>query len=240
MKFRDITRRWRRAAPYDPLASLYDRHWGYEFAQAAKASLGSYLLPHLPRGGTVLDLCCGTGLILAHLDQCGFRAHGVDESAKMLAMARRNAPEARLQQADMAEFRLRRRFDAAVSFYNSLNHARSAEHLCAVMCNVANHLADNGLFLFDYVSPDAFESGWEWCEQVHERDNIWTLDYTFDKSSGQATCLVNQTGRIRQTCFAPHQIREALNASRLVIVSETPMQGTAPAGGRHLVLARKQ
>ena len=40
---------------------------------------------------TVLDLCCGTGLMSAALARLGYQVTGVDDSLPMLARARRRA-----------------------------------------------------------------------------------------------------------------------------------------------------
>lgn len=229
---------WRsRGASYDAVASLYDRHWGNEFSAAAKAAFDAHLLPRLSRGASVLDLCCGTGLILAHLEQLGFAACGVDESAKMLAIARPNAPRARLLHDDMATFDAGSQFDAAVSFYNSLNHARSVQHLRGTLVNVANHLTPGGFFLFDYVSPEGFETAWEWREKIDGESQ--EVRYAYDKSSGHAICVVDQRHEIRQIAIPVGEMGDALRAAGLTMLLDAPMTGASPAG-RQLVLARKQ
>ncbi len=126
-----------------------------------------------------------------------------------------------------------------LSLYNSVNHARSLEHLRATLVNVARHLSAGGFFLFDYVLPEAFESGWEWSEQMEAADRAWTLQYRYEKSSGQATCLINQSETIRQLAFEPHQISAALQAATLEVVRETSIESSVPNGGRKLVLAKK-
>jgi len=226
-------------APYDPIASVYDLHWGAGFSAVAKAAVSCHLPGRLPPGSAVLDLCCGTGLMLAHLQALGYRAYGVDESARMLEAASRNAPDAVLVHADMADFRFEGQFDAVLWFYNSLNHARSYPHLCTTLANVAAHLSPAAVLMFDYVLPEAFEKEWEWCESFQIRDRAWTLDYRFDRSTGHATCLVNQRDAIRQTAFTPQQITQAISAAGLHVLQELPMTGSEPSGLRNLVLAAK-
>src|SRR5947207_618314 len=138
-------------AAYDPIASLYDQCWGEDFAGFAQDAFRTHLAEMLRVPAAMLDLCCGTGLLIAHLNSLGHRVYGVDESSGMLEIAAKNAPQARLQQADMADFHWDTRFDAVVCLYNSVNHTRSAEHLQCVMANVATHLRPAGLFLFDYA-----------------------------------------------------------------------------------------
>src|SRR5579863_5830052 len=133
------------STPYDTIASVYDEYWGNEFAEFAQGAFQAHLAGVLPRHAAVLDLCCGTGLLIAHLDTLGYRMSGVDESPKMLEIARRHTGHAQFQRADMAAFQWGAPFDAVVCFYNSVNHTRSLEHLDAALANVARHLGPGGL-----------------------------------------------------------------------------------------------
>jgi SAM-dependent methyltransferase len=227
-------------ASYDSIASLYDRHWGHDFAALATRAIDTHLVPKLSAGSRVLDLCCGTGLVLAHLNSLGFKAYGVDESANMLAVAGRNAPQATLLHADMGEFSCHVQFDAAVSYYNSLNHARSLDHLQATLTNLARHLKPDGRFLFDYVTPEAFETAWEWREELASEDGPLALQYSYQPSSGSATCRINEQESIRQISFTPRQLREGLKAAGMSVVFEAAMSGANPTRGRRLVLSKKQ
>jgi demethylmenaquinone methyltransferase/2-methoxy-6-polyprenyl-1,4-benzoquinol methylase len=73
---------------FAPLGPSYDR-------VGAALSLGQdplwrqFLVSRLPPGGHVLDVATGTGLVAAELVRRGFEVTGVDQSAEMLAVARR-------------------------------------------------------------------------------------------------------------------------------------------------------
>jgi demethylmenaquinone methyltransferase / 2-methoxy-6-polyprenyl-1,4-benzoquinol methylase len=73
---------------FAPLGPMYDR-------VGAALSLGQdplgrrFLVSRLPRGGHVLDVATGTGLVAAELLRRGFRVTGVDLSPEMLAVAHR-------------------------------------------------------------------------------------------------------------------------------------------------------
>jgi demethylmenaquinone methyltransferase/2-methoxy-6-polyprenyl-1,4-benzoquinol methylase len=72
---------------FAPLGPTYDR-------VGAALSLGQdplwrrFLVSGLPRGGHVLDVATGTGLVAAELLRQGFGVTGVDQSPEMLAVAR--------------------------------------------------------------------------------------------------------------------------------------------------------
>jgi demethylmenaquinone methyltransferase / 2-methoxy-6-polyprenyl-1,4-benzoquinol methylase len=73
---------------FAPLGPTYDR-------VGAALSLGQdplwrrFLVSRLPRGGHVLDVATGTGLVAAELLRQEFGVTGVDQSPEMLAVARR-------------------------------------------------------------------------------------------------------------------------------------------------------
>jgi demethylmenaquinone methyltransferase/2-methoxy-6-polyprenyl-1,4-benzoquinol methylase len=73
---------------FAPLGPTYDR-------VGAALSLGQdprgrrFLVTRLPRGGHVLDVATGTGLVAAELLRRGFEVTGVDLSPEMLAVAHR-------------------------------------------------------------------------------------------------------------------------------------------------------
>jgi demethylmenaquinone methyltransferase/2-methoxy-6-polyprenyl-1,4-benzoquinol methylase len=73
---------------FAPLGPTYDR-------VGAALSLGQdrlarrFLVSRLPRGGHVLDVATGTGLVAVELLRQGFRVTGVDLSPEMLAVAHR-------------------------------------------------------------------------------------------------------------------------------------------------------
>jgi demethylmenaquinone methyltransferase/2-methoxy-6-polyprenyl-1,4-benzoquinol methylase len=73
---------------FAPLGPTYDR-------VGAALSLGQdplgrrFLVSRLPRGGHVLDVATGTGLVAAELLRRGFEVTGVDLSPEMLAVAHR-------------------------------------------------------------------------------------------------------------------------------------------------------
>ena len=227
-------------APYDSIAAVYDHHWGEVFAVVARSAIASHLLGRLPSRAAVLDLCCGTGLIAGYLDSLGLQVSGVDESARMLDIARVNTPRVRFQQADMARFCYPEPFDAVVSLYNSMNHARSASHLQRTLSNVAAHLRPKGLFLFDYVGPEGFEHDWESSEQFDDENRVWSLDYRYEPATGRACCVVNDCEIIPQIAFEAGQIRLALEAAGFVVLHEGPMTDARPPAARTLVLAGKQ
>jgi SAM-dependent methyltransferase len=77
---------------------------------------------------TVLDLCCGTGLMSAALARLGYRPTGVDSSGPMLARARRRVgPGPALHQQTLPDLTVGGVFDAAVCTFDAFNYLTIAD-----------------------------------------------------------------------------------------------------------------
>ena len=106
---------------------------------------------------TVLDLCCGTGLLAAELIARGYRIVGVDASDAMLTRARRLlGPEVRLARMTLPDLDVEDTFDAAVCTFDGLNYL-TPDELRLTMDAVAGCLRPDGWLVFD-LHTDAMMS----------------------------------------------------------------------------------
>jgi SAM-dependent methyltransferase len=98
---------------------------------------------------SVLDLCCGTGLLAGELTARGYRVVGVDASDAMLALAReRLGPEVALSRMTLPELAVEGVFDAAVCTFDGLNYL-NLDELRLTLAAVALCLRPGGWLLFD-------------------------------------------------------------------------------------------
>jgi predicted TPR repeat methyltransferase len=98
---------------------------------------------------TVLDLCCGTGLLAAELVALGYRVTGVDASEPMLELARgRLGRDASLVRASLPELPIDGAFDAAVSTFDGFNYLNPDE-LRQTLSVLASRLRPSGWLVFD-------------------------------------------------------------------------------------------
>jgi len=89
------------AEAFDAIGDRYDEAFPHKEGQI---EAGGWLTASLPRGSRVLDLGCGTGMPTARqLTDGGLAVTGIDLSPGMLALARRNVPDAEFVQADMGD-----------------------------------------------------------------------------------------------------------------------------------------
>ncbi|MDB5549894.1 MAG: methyltransferase, partial [Tardiphaga sp.] len=110
----------------DSVIDVYQRH-GSVWAELRSDHLveGRWLdrfCDRLPVGAAVLDIGCGSGLPIAReLIRRGFDVTGVDGTPTMLALFRRNLPDASAHLVDMRQLALGRRF-AGLLAWDSFFH----------------------------------------------------------------------------------------------------------------------
>lgn len=113
---------------YDAVAEEYRARIGDELAHKPldRALLGALVETAGP-GAAIVDLGCGPGHVTGWLAARGARAVGVDLSPGMVAVARREHPEAEFRQGDLLRLPAAdAEFDAAVALY-SLIHLATGE-----------------------------------------------------------------------------------------------------------------
>jgi SAM-dependent methyltransferase len=98
---------------------------------------------------SVLDLCCGTGLLAGELISRGYRVVGVDASDAMLTLAReRLGHEVTLSRMTLPDLAVEGVFDAAVCTSDGLNYL-TPDELRLTMGGVAGCLRPAGWLVFD-------------------------------------------------------------------------------------------
>jgi len=98
---------------------------------------------------SVLDLCCGTGLLAGELIARGYAVVGVDASEAMLALARKRlGPETVLRRMTLPDLTVEGVFDAAVCTFDGFNYL-TPDELGLTMAAVAQRLRPAGWLVFD-------------------------------------------------------------------------------------------
>lgn len=109
----------------------------------------------------LLDICCGTGTMTEMLHEEGFQLAGFDLSPGMIEEARRKADAKnyaiRYEVADAAAADMGETYDAAFSFFDSLNNIVEPERLQMAFQRAYDHLVPGGSFIFDMNTAYAFE-----------------------------------------------------------------------------------
>jgi trans-aconitate methyltransferase len=109
---------------------------------------GASLLELLqPRAGErILDVGCGTGQLTAEISRTGAQVIGLDNSAEMLAEARKNYPQLQFVAGDAANFHFPEQFDAV--FSNAALHW-VRDHAAAAQA-IAGAIRPGGRFVTEF------------------------------------------------------------------------------------------
>lgn len=130
---------------YDCIAERY-LEWAQDGRAEERRRYTSVLVDNLPRGAEVLDLGCGAGVPTTRELAQHFLVTGVDISARQIALARQNVPEARFIQADMTRLDFPPgSFDAVATFYSLIHVPREEEP--KLLGNIASWLRSRGLLV---------------------------------------------------------------------------------------------
>jgi len=139
-------------------AEWYDLFYADKDYGAEATFVDHALREHGAKGGSLLEIGCGTGAHAIHLASSGWRVCGIDSSAGMLARARQRLDatgdealaQVELHHADARSFDLGRRFDAVVSLFHVMSYQANPGDLELALRAARQHLDPGGLFLFDF------------------------------------------------------------------------------------------
>lgn len=138
-------------------ARFYDQIMGDRSEDVERVA--GYIRRFLPGARSLLELGCGTGALLAALSG-DLAVTGIDRSPDMLATAAASVPQATLVQADMTAFSLPERFDVAICMFDTLNHLQRFESWLELFDRVYEHLAPDGIFVFDVNTTGRMRRLW--------------------------------------------------------------------------------
>lgn len=154
-------------ADYDVLAKFYDRLMSDSSLRSKRVM--RCIERYSPAASSLLELGCGTGAVLNGLSAVGSLA-GIDISPTMLDVARAKLPGADFIQGDISSFALGRTFDIIVCTYDVLNHLVDFNRWISCFECACNHLAADGLFIFDVNTVGHLNREARDQPQVHEFD----------------------------------------------------------------------
>lgn len=185
---------------------------------------------------SVIDLGCGTGNLLLPLAARGLDAIGVDLSAEMLAEAEHKARQQglspRLVCQDMTELELGERADCILSLCDSMNYLTEDGDLEQAFCRIAQHLTQEGLFLFDLnteykfheilgqnifaASEDGAAYIWENDYDAESNINEYHVSFFIEQENG----LYERTDEFHyERAYALEEIKAALDAAGLKLLA---------------------
>lgn len=131
---------------YNIFAKFYDAVMGNRAKTAER--LSDVIRAANPKAKNVLELACGTGAVLKYLSK-DYKVSGLDLSSGMLAVAKKEVPQATLYHQSMVEFKVPEKFDAILCVFDSINHLLKFGDWKKLFASAQIHLNEGGVFIFD-------------------------------------------------------------------------------------------
>lgn len=139
---------------YGTFAQLYDELFESDMYQQWREFVNSQL-PNYAK--TILDVAGGAGRLGVLLAEDGYDVIDLDYSEEMLSLALKHAQESQvpltLVQGDMRDLSGLDQYDAITCFADSLCYLDDFNDVRATLEQMAAHLKDDGVLLFDVITP---------------------------------------------------------------------------------------
>lgn len=176
--------------PYARFARVYDVLYDELFDPAVEvAALHRSIERRAPGARTLLDVACGTGRHLSHLQRHFRVVEGVDREPAMLHEARRKLTGARLTKGDLLELNLPRRFDVVTCLFSSIAYVKTVPHLRKAVANLARHLRPGGLLVIDgWILPENWSPGFVVVHQAR-REGITVVRISRSGRRGRVSTM---------------------------------------------------
>jgi SAM-dependent methyltransferase len=210
----------------DPeLAALYDLFCSWD----GRADLDFYL-PMVMAASSVLDVGCGTGMLLHRARQDGHsgRLCGLDPAAGMLAVAR-GQPAIEWLQGDLSSVRFEREFDLIVMTGHAFQVLTGDEELRAALTAVKTALTGNGRFAFETRNPLA--RAWEQWTPAHAVDVVDAAGRVWRQSHVVEPQVTGELVSFTATFTGPGWEQPRISRSTLRFLGPVALAGFLSAAG---------
>jgi SAM-dependent methyltransferase len=121
-------------------------------------------------GREYLDLACGTGAHLLHMQQYGFALTGLDNSARMLELAAVKVPSAEFLLCDLAAFDVPAHFDLITCFLYSIHYSHPLSAFEQTLNQAWKSLKPGGVFIFNAVDAAGARQAHTVTTELHDDD----------------------------------------------------------------------
>jgi SAM-dependent methyltransferase len=138
-------------------AALYDSLYHFKDYAAAADDLRRRIEAIKPDAQRLLDVACGTGRHLEHL-QAWYEVAGLDINDELLRAARERCPGIPFHHGDMTDFDLGETFDVVTCLFSSIGYVLTVEALERTVATMARHLEPGGVLLVEpWLAPEAVQ-----------------------------------------------------------------------------------
>jgi SAM-dependent methyltransferase len=140
--------------------NVYSRYYDLLYRDKDYAGEAQYLSNVLERQGIIqgdlLEFGSGTGKHGCLLAEMGYRVHGIERSADMVARAYK-CQGFTCEEGDICTVELGRTFDAVLSLFHVISYQTTNADVLSVFARAEEHVKLGGLFVFDFwYSPAVY------------------------------------------------------------------------------------
>jgi SAM-dependent methyltransferase len=200
----------------------------------------------------IADVGCGTGRFLRYLARTGAALTGVDRSASMLRLARRNTNgvDVTLLRQDIRALRLPEPVDCITCTFDTVNYLLDPVDLARALRACAENLVLGGWLLFDYIprAPASDASPARQLVRWGRFDSAWLIRLAPDGSGSEVAVFIRErrrdggvrhvVERHRQRWHAPQEVAAALRDAGLASIECRPMEPDGNGQWLHVVAQR--
>lgn len=157
-----------------------------------------------PNAKNVLELGCGTGSMLRYLAHF-YDVSGLDNSRRMLSIAREKLHGARLYRQNMIKFDIEDRFDVICCVFDSINHVTRFSDWNRIFENVRRHLLPGGCFIFDINTQRKLKRHIAEPPWVHPFGKNWLIMDVTSIANGASNWNIKVFEHVNKNRYALHE-----------------------------------
>lgn len=141
-------------------AKYYDAIYAFKDYAKEAAQLDGLIRSRCPSARTALDVGCGTGEHARYLNaNHGIDVDGIDVDEGALEFARRKNGGRSFITADMADFDLRRRFDAVLCLFGAIGYLKTLDRVTDAFHCFRRHLSPGGVVVLEsFLTREEFKA----------------------------------------------------------------------------------
>jgi SAM-dependent methyltransferase len=234
-----------RVAYDEDLAYIHDRGFS-EIAEAAAMSV----LELLPAHSSIVEFGCGGGVTAARLTDAGHEVLGIDQSAALIALARRRAPQASFRIGSFVSEPIPE-CDAVLAISEVFNYlfdeGNTRAALPGLFARIHTALRPGGLLVFDLAAPGLVPGGrsrtwrtgsdWAVLAENQEQSDVLIRYITSFRRRGAGYRRSEEVHR--QRLYRPAEILALLRTAGFRARTRRRYGEVSPGRGRHVYVARK-
>lgn len=215
---------------YDFLAGIWDEMYATSVPYSAAYLFMEKVREDLGLENSVLDVACGTGLLLEQFENAGYQTYGVDLSEGMVTHARGRLRKSFVMHGDYHRLTLNAKVAMIVSFFNSFAYCLEIPDLSQVLTHLQGFLKPGGVIIFDIHTTEQPEEIFEvksitsekhyisrtfWGKPLQGKYRSRMVFAVFDRQTEERHLFESETTR---GIFSHDAVLQAISAAGLTLI----------------------